>query len=61
MSFYRPEEPDEVSLTLCDEHDEDQREKRMSKWEYFNLFGASVNRCPDCSVERDRDYTVVRV
>ena len=56
VSFYRPEEPDKISLTLCDDCDEDRREMHMSKWEYFDLFGASVHRCPECSVERDREY-----
>ena len=29
---------------------------RLNRWEYFTLFGASVSRCPHCTVERARDY-----
>ena len=37
VSFYRPEDPDKRSFTLCDECDEDRRELRMSRWEHFSL------------------------
>jgi hypothetical protein len=56
LSFYRPEDPDKISLSLCDEHNEERREMHMSKWEYYDLFGASVRRCPECIVDRDKDY-----
>jgi hypothetical protein len=56
VSFYRPEDPDKISFTLCDQCDEDRREMRMSRWEYFSLFGTSVSRCPHCTVEREREY-----
>jgi hypothetical protein len=56
LSFYRPEEPDKMTLYLCDEHHEDRREIGMSKWEYYELFRKQVRQCSHCIVREERDY-----
>jgi hypothetical protein len=57
LAFYRPEEPDKMTLHLCDEHYEDKRDLGpMSKWEYFDLFRKDVRQCPHCLVHEERDY-----
>jgi hypothetical protein len=57
LSFYRPEEPDKMTLYLCDEHYEDKREiGYMTKWEYYALFRKEVRQCPNCVVHEEQDY-----
>jgi hypothetical protein len=57
LSFYRPEEPDKMTLHLCDEHYEDKREiGYMTKWEYYELFRKEVRQCPNCLVHEEQDY-----
>lgn len=57
LSFYRPEEPDKMTLYLCDEHYEDKREMGyMTKWEYYDLFRKEVRQCPNCVVHEEQDY-----
>ncbi len=57
LAFYRPEEPDKLSLTLCDSHYEMRRELGYAnKWELYADFGAEIRRCAQCSVSEERDY-----
>ncbi len=57
LSFYRPEAPDKVSLTLCDEHYEMKRELYYeTKWDFFADYGAEIRRCPQCQVREERDF-----
>ena len=61
LSFYRPEEPDKISLTLCDIHYHDWREVRenvgyMDKWDYFELYSSEIKKCCECTYRVDQDY-----
>jgi len=57
LTFYRPEEPDKISLSLCDEHYEMRREMGYeNKWQLYADFGSEIRRCPGCSVREERDY-----
>ncbi len=57
LSFYRPENPDKMVLSLCDEHYEEKIEGYYEdKWEFYEIHKAAINACPHCFVQIERDY-----
>jgi hypothetical protein len=57
LSFYRPEEPDKISLFLCDEHYEMKREGYYeTKWDFYADWGPEVRRCPKCEYSEQHDF-----
>ena len=57
LSFYRPEEPDKIALSLCDEHYEMKRECYYeTKWDFYADFGPEIRQCAKCEVSEERDY-----
>lgn len=61
VSFYRPENPDKVSVFFCEEHMEEIRD--MREWYgYFPVIDAfydnpkKYRKCPNCIVEEEKDY-----
>lgn len=61
LSFYRPDDPDKISVYFCDRHFEEFREER-SYGIYERVMDAywcdpkKYERCPDCKVEKEHDY-----
>ncbi|HEU5367032.1 MAG TPA: hypothetical protein VFU69_01150, partial [Ktedonobacterales bacterium] len=57
LAFYRPEEPDKLSLNLCSHHYELKRELCYeSKWDFYADYRPEVRRCSKCYVEEERDF-----
>lgn len=60
LSFYRPEDPDKIYISFCDNHYEDWCEQRrwgyMDKWDYYYLNRDRVDNCKNCNVDREKDY-----
>jgi hypothetical protein len=57
LAFYRPEEPDKLSLNLCSSHYEMKRELHYeSKWDFYADYRPEVRRCAKCYVSEERDF-----
>lgn len=57
LAFYRPEEPDKLSLDLCSSHYEMKRELHYeSKWDFYADYRPEVRRCAKCAVNEERDF-----
>lgn len=57
LSFYRPENPDKMVLSLCDEHYEEKIDGFYEdKWDFYEVHKATINACPQCFVAIERDY-----
>ncbi len=57
LAFYRPEEPDKLSLNLCSHHYETKRELGYeSKWDFYADYRPEVRRCAKCYVDEERDF-----
>lgn len=57
LAFYRPEEPDKLSLNLCSHHYELKRELHYeSKWDFYADYQSEVRRCPKCYAEEEHDF-----
>lgn len=57
LAFYRPENPDKMTLQLCEEHYDLMREGYYeSKWNFYAAHATEVTRCPGCFVCIEKDY-----
>jgi hypothetical protein len=57
LTFYRPEEADKWSLSLCDEHYEMRKEYFYEdKWSFFAHYFAEIKQCTRCEFSVEKDY-----
>lgn len=60
LSFYRPKNPDKIFLVMCDEHYACFRgffnHCNWTPLDEYNCNPKTYDSCPDCSVERIKDY-----
>lgn len=57
LSFYRPENPDKITIRLCDEHYEEKIEGFYEdKWDFYAVHRATIKSCPHCFVNVEKDY-----
>ncbi len=57
VRFYRPGNPDKLSLHLCDDHHEMNREfSYPNKWVFFADFEEEVSRCKHCLVDCEENF-----
>lgn len=57
LAFYRPEEPDKLSLNLCQTHYQMRRELSYeTKWDLYEDYGPEIRRCPKCYVDEEHDF-----
>ena len=57
VTFYRPEDADKISLSLCDEHYEEMRGGSYDgKWDLYAANKSAIKQCPLCELTIEPDY-----
>jgi hypothetical protein len=57
MAFYRPDQADKITLSLCDDHYQRMKQGLYEgKWDFYSTHAKEIKACPWCHVTIELDY-----